>query len=289
MNAKMRIGGHVSAAGGLSEALRRGREIGANTIQIFGSSPRQWGAKMPNDKETEEFRGLAAEMDIRPVFLHAPYLINLASPEEDLRRKSEVLLKKNLEIAEMINAAGVIFHLGSSKGGNSAVAREHLAEAMIRITSTPGQSRLILENSAGGGDKLGSSLEDLANIFRSVKKSGRVAICFDTAHALEAGVVNKYDAASVGFLESEIERLIGWENIFCLHANDSKTVANSHHARHENIGRGQIGIGGFEELAKSKNFGSLPWLLEVPGFRSEGPDRENIDILWGIFGGRDGD
>ena len=284
MDKKVRIGGHVSAAGGLTQALFRAKEIGADTIQIFGSSPRQWNATLPNNKSAQEFMALSREMDIRPVFLHAPYLINLASPNPDLRQKSKNLLKKNLEIAEAISGEGVIFHLGSSKGGNPEEAREYLARAISEILKeVPGRSRLILENSAGGGDKLGSSLADLSGILKLIGKRERVKVCFDTAHALEAGVISKYDPANLRVLEEEIELLIGWDNISCLHVNDSKTVAGSHHDRHENIGQGEIGLAGFKNLTDAKKFKNLPWLLEVPGFEGEGPDNKNIDILRKLF------
>ncbi len=284
MSTKVRIGGHVSAGGGLTQALLRAREIGANTIQIFGSSPRQWNAALPDEKSAKEFRALSREMDVWPVFLHAPYLINLASPNVDLRQKSENLLRNSLKISEAIGGEGVIFHLGSSKGGNPQEAREHLARIVLNILKeVPGESKLILENSAGGGDKLGSSLADLSKILKLIDKNERVGVCFDTAHALEAGVMEKYDSANLNILKEELGRLIGWSKISCLHVNDSKTSVGSHHDRHENIGQGEIGLAGFINLARIKEFKSLPWLLEVPGFEGAGPDRRNIDILQKLF------
>ncbi|HEY4526191.1 MAG TPA: deoxyribonuclease IV [Candidatus Paceibacterota bacterium] len=285
MSSKTRIGGHVSAAGGLTQALLRGREIGANTIQIFASSPRQWNASLPTLKEADEFKKLSHEFDISPIFIHAPYLINLASPVVGLRQKSKALLKKNLEAGELIGAEGVIFHLGSGMGSDPGTAREYLAGAVVGILKeVPGKSKLILENSAGGGDKLGSSLEDLAGILKLIGVTKRVAVCFDTAHAFESGLVSKYDSAGISNLRRNIDKFIGWENISCLHVNDSKTEAGSKHDQHQNIGQGYVGLEGFGRLARIQEFRRVPWLLEVPGFASEGPDKKNVDIIRGLFG-----
>jgi len=287
----MKIGAHVSAAGGLAKAIENAKKIGAECIQIFGASPRQWQAKLPSDSEVEKFKKARKESGVGPVFLHAAYLVNLASPDSFIRKSSVENLGKHLLIAEKIGAEGLVFHVGSHlrQGFGGQAGKEALrAEAVSFIVSgikevlkkTPGKSWLILENDAGGGGKVGG-IKEIGEILKKVK-SPRVKVCYDTAHGLEAGVVSEYTLQTVKGLFDEWEKEVGMENIAVLHINDSKTVSGSHHDRHENIGEGVIGISGFKALMAEKRIEDLPWILEVPGFKGEGPDKENIDILKGM-------
>ncbi len=141
----------------------------------------------------------------------------------------------------------------------------------------------MIENAAGGGQKIGANARDIGAILRAVK-SKQLKVCFDTAHAFEAGLVDEYTPAKTKKLFDEWAREVGIKNIIALHVNDSKTAFNSHHDRHENIGEGYIGISGFRNLAKEKRLRDKAWLLEVPGFMGAGPDKKNIEILRGCFG-----
>jgi apurinic endonuclease APN1 len=280
----MRIGGHVSAAGGLSQAIPRAVSIGANAIQIFGSSPRQWRTYAHAPEEVAAFRKGMEEHDIAPAFLHAPYLINLAAPSAEIRQKSRELLGASLKIADMVGAKGVIFHIGSGAELDKKISFDEVVRAMkIVLKEAPGDSLLIAENSAGGGGKLGSSLEEIGAILDAVN-SKRAAACFDTAHAFEAGMVQAYDVAGVKALASQIKQFVGWDRLAAIHANDSKTPFNSHHDRHENIGEGFIGKSGFKNLLGEKDFRKIPWLLEVPGYADEGPDKKNVEMLKKLAG-----
>lgn len=281
----LRIGGHVSAAGGLSNAIGRAREIGANTIQLFGSSPRQWRTYTHAPEEILAFRQGLEEFDLAPAFLHAPYLINLAAPSAEIRQKSRELLAASLRIADAIGAKGVIFHIGSGAELDKKVSFAEVVKAMKAVLKdAPGQALLLAENSAGGGGKLGSSLEEVGAILDAVG-SKRAGACFDTAHAFEAGAVQAYDVAGVKALAYKMKEYIGWDRLAAIHANDSKTAFDSHHDRHENIGEGFIGKEGFKNLFREKDFRKTPWLLEVPGFKDEGPDKRNVDILKKLAGG----
>jgi len=277
------IGGHVSTSGGLYVSVLNAEAIGVNAMQIFGSSPRMWYARIPKENEIKTYKAHLAKSGIKAVYLHAAYLVNLASTSQDIYRKSVKSLIDHLTIAEAIGANGLIFHVGSSKGMDRKKAFKQQVDGMkeiLRIVS--GKSQLIMENTAGGGDKIGGTVDELADLFCQVN-SQRVKICFDTAHALESGMIEKYTQKNIKNLFDEFDKKIGVENIVVIHANDSKTEYNSHYDRHENVGEGYIGMRGFIELAKEKRLARAAWILEVPGFAGEGPDKKNVDILRSLF------
>ncbi|MBI5220696.1 MAG: deoxyribonuclease IV [Candidatus Liptonbacteria bacterium] len=277
------IGTHVSTAGGLAKAIDRAEAIGAEAIQIFGVSPRSWSAPLPSAEAIAAYRKRLAASSVRAVYLHAPYLINLASPDPRLRNISTHNLIAHFKITEAIGAAGLIFHLGSGKEMPMVDALAVSIEAMRKaVQDVPGRAHLIMENSAGGGQKIGATMEDLQILYRGVD-SRRLKICFDTAHAFEAGLVMDYAPDNIDQLCRELDRTVGLQNVVVVHANDSRTAASSHHDQHENIGQGHIGLAGFQNLARESKFCKMPWLLEVPGFDGEGPDAKNIKILKECF------
>ncbi len=285
MAQKPLIGAHISAAGGPVTAIERAKAIGAKTIQIFGSSPRQWKFNLPGEAVAREFRGAAKAAGIGPVFLHAPYLINLASGDTEPRTRSVVLLSGTLRIAEMLGAEGAIFHIGA---GATDLTRNKAVNTVVKelkgiLESVPGKAALILENSSGGNGKLGGELAEIGHMLDALG-SARARFCFDTAHAFEAGMVKDYSPAEVKTLSREMAGTIGWERVSAIHANDSRTKQNSHHDMHENIGKGYIGEQAFRNLFADPNFRKIPWLLEVPGFEDQGPDKKNVDILKRLAG-----
>lgn len=277
------IGGHVSAAGGLFRAIENGEAIGATTIQIFGASPQMWRVNPVSDREADNFRKAIKKSSIVSVYLHAAYLVNLASASEEIYRKSIRNLSDHFRIAEDIGAKGLIFHLGSYKGISKEEGIRKESEAMRKILKDiPGKSFLIMENSAGGGNKIGSDIDDIRHLFERTN-SERVKVCFDTAHAFEAGIIGKYSPKNVLSFFDRWDKAIGIENLVVLHINDSKTAFGSRHDRHENIGEGYIGISGFRALAGDMRLRDKEWILEVPGFEGNGPDRKNIDIVKSLF------
>lgn len=279
---KPKIGAHVSTAGGLWTAFERAKDIDADCIQIFGASPRTWQAKLPNADEINKFKEEGKKIGIGPVYLHASYLVNLGSPNPDLVLKSIKSLSDHLKIAELIGAAGLIFHIGSSAGMDKEKSLNQAISGMKKVLAdVPGKSFLVMENNAGGGEKIGKTVEELAFLFKKID-SKRMKVCLDTAHAFESGIV-RYGAADIGIFTDKIDKEIGLENIVAIHANDSKTLWNSHNDRHENIGEGHIGLPGFKALAKEKRLWDKAWLLEVPGFADEGPDKKNVEILKKCF------
>ena len=146
------------------------------------------------------------------------------------------------------------------------------------LKDVPGAAELIMENSAGGGQKIGASITEIGELRRRVA-SPRVKVCLDTAHAFEAGIIGAYTPKNLKELFDTFDRLIGLDHLAVIHANDSKTVYNSHHDQHENIGEGHIGRQGFLALGKEKRLIHVPFILEVPGFTGEGPDKKNVNRL----------
>jgi len=278
------IGAHVSAAGGLYKAIERGEALGVNAIQIFGASPRQYQAKIPSDAEAKKFRDTLKASAIKEVYLHAAYLVNLASPEAETRKKSIKNLSAHFEIAHKIGARGLIYHVGSGKESPKKKAIQHVISGMKEVLKkAKGDSVLIMENAAGGGAKLGSTAEDMAALMRGMKKNKRIKICFDTAHAFEAGIIEEYIPKNIKVFFDKWETAVGLEAIVAFHVNDSKTAFNSKHDRHENLGEGYIGMRAFQNLAKERRLHHATWLLEVPGFDGEGPDQRNVDLLKRCF------
>lgn len=278
-----RLGAHVSAAGGYYHAIEHASAMGAECIQIFGASPRVWASKQPSEADAERFRALAKKHNIGPVFLHAAYLVNLASPLASLRTKSVESLISHLSIARALDAEGLIFHLGSFGESERETGLKRTIEGMEKVLErVPGSTKLVMENSAGGGTKLGGNTSDFAFLIKH-RPSKRVKVCLDTAHTLAAGFLEQYREELVKKFFDEWDKAVGMEEIVAVHANDSKAGPNSHVDRHENIGNGYVGLSGFKNLAKEKRLHHAAWMLEVPGEDDMGPDKKNLDILKSCF------
>ena len=274
----MKIGAHVSTAGGISKAVGRGVEIGCEALQIFGSSPQGWAFKQVPGDEVEAFRQEVAEAGMGPVFLHAIYLINLGTPREDVLAKGVQSLINYMGLASTIGAAGVIVHPGSHGGaGYEAIFPQVVSSIETVLDNSPEGPVLALENMAGMGQHIGAKFEDLGRVLEAVD-SPRLRVCLDTQHCFAAG----YDMATregIDAMIAEFEQEVGVENLLAVHANDSKRPLGSGVDRHDNIGDGFIGEDGFTAIMGSPAFRDVPFLLEVPGFEGKGPDQQNIDIL----------
>ncbi len=284
------IGAHVKSGGGLFNVFKNGEKIGADCIQIFGGPPLRFIAKEPSEEITKKYKAEQKRTGIGPVILHAPYLINLATPDKDLYEKSIKSLISHLKVAEKVHALGAVFHLGSYKNSNPDEAVKRQAKAILKVLKqVPGKSCVILENSSGGGKKLGSTPEEIGRIYEEINNlpenrhksfaHPRVKICIDTCHLFSAGIMEKFTPKEIKNFKERCEKSFGLKNIIVIHANDSLTPFNENKDRHANIGEGKIGIKGFSNLARDDFFGKLPWYLEVPGFKGEGPDSKNIQIL----------
>jgi deoxyribonuclease-4 len=277
------LGAHVSSAGGLFRCFANAENVGAETIQIFGASPRQWDVKFPSEDSVSRFEKAWKESKVQTIFLHCAYLVNLASPNPSIQKNSVQCLAGHFRIANALAADGLIFHVGSGKEKPKKEAMQLVVESLKKVLSeVKGESLLIIENAAGGGQKIGATAEEIAEIMKKVH-SKRVGVCFDTAHAFEAGIIPEYSAKHIKSLFDRWDTTVGCENIVAIHANDSKSAFNSHFDRHENIGKGYIGLDGFQALAKEKRLHHAAWILEVPGFDGNGPDKKNLEILRECF------
>ncbi len=274
----MKIGAHVSAAGGLDKAVLRAEEIGAETIQLFGSPPQSWIYKPLSTEQIQAFKDRFKSANIAPAFLHGVYLINLASQSPENLKKSTDSLISYLSLSSQIGASGVIFHVGSHKGtGFDQMLKQIVSSISFVLENTPEDAWLIIENNAGMGHHVGASFQEIGKIMEMVGND-RVKVCLDTAHTFAAGYIV---TTKEGFEDtmSEFDREVGFANLVAVHANDSKTPFRSGVDRHENIGQGHIGMKGFEVILSHPAFKEVPFLLEVPGFNGKGPDKENVDIL----------
>ena len=273
----MRLGAHVSTSGGLPKAIDRARAIGAETIQVFASSPRSWRFKHPSEKDVAGFREKAQVAGMSPVFLHGIYLVNVGGPTEVVE-KSVDSLANHMNVASQIGAAGVIFHAGSHKGcGFDAILDQATAALQEVLSRSPSDVWLIVENSAGMGSHIGASFSEMGRLIKAID-SPQVMACLDTQHCLAAGY-NVADSNGIKATVEEFHREIGLSRLAVVHANDSKAEYASGVDRHENIGEGYVGLGGFESIMSHPAFREVPFILEVPGFNKKGPDKENLDRL----------
>lgn len=277
----MLIGAHVSAAGGVEQAVGRARDIGAECIQLFASSPRGWAFKPIAASQANAFRAGVKGAGLGPTLLHGVYLVAIGSPDEALAANSVRSLTDHLRAAEQLGALGLCFHPASHKGaGLDAVFDPFVARVRQVLKDAPGEALLMLENSAGMGDHIGSKFSELGRLIKAIK-SPRMAVCFDTQHAWAAG----YNLGSKSGLDdavAEFDRHVGLKLLRAAHANDSKTELGSAVDRHDNIGEGLIGRAGFTNVFKHRAFRDVPFYLEVPGFEQTGPDKKNVDLLKSI-------
>jgi deoxyribonuclease IV len=279
----MKIGAHISAAGGISNVPRRAKEIGAECVQIFAGSPRRYDIFFPEEEELKKYREGVEKNKISPVYIHASYLLNLASEDATLIEKSIENLKKTMQFSFLIKADGVVYHPGSPKGKNKEEAIEREILNIIKILKeTPEETVLVIENTAGK-KKIGTNPDEVGYIFKKVN-SPRLKVCVDTAHSFESGNIKNFNKKEIGEWLSWWDKKVGLQNIALFHINDSLTDFESQHDRHGNIGEGFIGKKGFQEMATFQEIKNTPWILEVPGFDGKGPDKKNIDILKGIRG-----
>jgi len=273
------LGGHCS--GGIKKALDNAHSFGMDAVQLFVQSPRAWRFPDHDPADLQAFRTRREELGIGAVTVHAIYLINLASPKDDFYEKSVSTLSSTVDTACEIGADAVVFHVGSHLGSGFEAGLERvvpaLREALERCNET---TWLCMENTAGSGDTVGRSLEELAAIFDALDRHPRLGVCLDSCHLFASG----YDITKPAELDDLVDRLdreIGLDHLRCLHVNDSKTPLGSNVDRHDNIGDGLIGDKLTVFLGHPKLQG-LPALLEVPG-DGHGPDAEQMKKLRALY------
>lgn len=263
-NTHPRIGAHVSIAGGIDKAPLRAAQEGLETFQCFSRSPQGGPAGKLTDELVAAFRANMKSGSFESFVIHAPYYINTASADKRIRTSSIRILREELERGSVLGASYVMYHPGSHKG---RTPEEGLADARNALTDIlegySGSCRLLIEISAGAGDVIGDTFEDVAAIMRDAKQAhGFGGICFDTCHAFASGYdfVTPEKAAAV--LRS-FDNTIGLKWLKLSHINDSKAPLGDHKDRHEHIGLGHIGNGGLSALLKTSSFREIDWILET--------------------------
>lgn len=273
----MKLGAHVSTSGGLSKAIERATNIGAEAIQIFASSPRAWRFRHPDDEAAEKFIQLSKQEGVGPCYIHGSYLVNIGGDPDQIEKSVDSLVN-NMNAASKIGAEGVIFHGGSHKGKGFDKVFDQAVDTLRKVLeSSPDNVWLCLENSAGMGAHIGSSFQEMGALISGVNHPN-LKVCLDTEHLFAAG----YNIASpleIKEVMKEFEKEIGLEKLVAVHANDSKVELGAGVDRHENIGDGHIGTAGFECIMAEPSFKNVPFFLEVPGFDGKGPDKKNLDLL----------
>ncbi|HKO73697.1 MAG TPA: deoxyribonuclease IV [Gaiellaceae bacterium] len=271
-------GAHLSTSGGIHTAVDRAEAIGAESLQIFTQSPRTWRPTNHDPANFERFKERRAEAGIQGVVCHALYLVNLATPDEEIYEKSVTTLMNTVDVACAIEADGVIFHVGSHLGAGFEAGLEHVVPALERALDRCSETTwLLIENSAGAGGTIGRSVDELAVMVDRLGRHPRLGICLDSCHLWVSGV-DATDNAALSACIDEVEERIGLDRLRALHVNDAAAPLGSNRDRHANLGEGEIGEGMSVFLGHPKLQG-LPTILEVPGPDGHGPDANEIQKL----------
>lgn len=276
----MRLGAHMSIAGGVDQAVFRGESIGCDAIAMFTKNNNQWRAKPLTSEDADRFHAALIETGVHPVVAHTSYLINLGSPAAALWKKSIASMSDELERAELLGIPYLVVHPGSHVGKGIDYGVQRVAEAMNRIHDKLPNLRVmtLLEHTAGQGSNLGCTFEEIAKIRDLIVKRERVGVCLDTCHLYSAG----FDIRKPEGYEETIKRVgdvIGHKWIKAWHLNDSKTACGSRVDRHEHIGKGTIGRAGFRILLNDPRWDDLAAVLETPKGPDMKEDKANLRVL----------
>lgn len=273
----IRIGAHVSISGGMDKAIERQKEIGGNCGQIFAGSPRTWSVSEYTDEEGEDFQQMRKDEGQNPYVIHSTYLVNLATPKDDLFEKSLNCLQSELDAAEKLGVEYVVFHPGAHTGSGRENGVKRIAEGIDELDIPEGVT-LLLENTAGKGTTLGKSMGELREMIQHAETPDEnIGVCIDTCHAHAAGYDFRDEEGFQDFLQ-EIDEDLGLEKVKVLHLNDSKDERGSEKDNHQDIGYGEIGDKGFKNIVNAKEFEDLPMVLETPSDEREGY-KENLEKI----------
>ena len=273
------LGAHMSIAGGYYKAVVSAAIAGCNCVQIFTKNNNQWRAKPMTDEDSQKFSDALAEHKISDPLSHASYLINLASPKDDLRKKSIDAMVVELKRAEKLGIPYVVFHPGSFTTSSEVEGLDAIVDSLDQIHKATEalDSIPLLENTAGQGSNLGWKFEHLDYIIQNVKQSDRLGVCIDTCHTFAAGYAlgtkKKFDATV-----QAMDQTFGIERIKAIHLNDSKREFGSRKDRHEHIGEGEMGLEPFRLLLNDKRFRKIPMYLETEKGERDGEDMDVMNL-----------
>lgn len=286
---EIRAGIHTSIAGALENSAAEAVALGANTFQIFSSSPRQWKASVPSEPAIKRLNALREKHDLYPLVIHDNYLINLAAAHEPTRQKSIEAFRGELIRGIAIGAEYLVAHPGNYKGQTIEQGMLKFLEGVAQAAQDLkfGKLMLLIENTVGAGAQLGGKFEELHVMHEFAPQIlGKttdllIGFCLDTCHLLASGY-NVADQQGLELTLLEADRLLGIENVRVIHANDSKGALDSHIDRHQNIGEGNIGLEGFRRIVNHPQLRNKPFILETP-VDKPGDDRKNLDTLKSLY------
>ncbi|MFB6153741.1 MAG: deoxyribonuclease IV [Halodesulfurarchaeum sp.] len=256
----MLIGAHVSVSGGVHNAVDRQLDVGGNCGQIFTHSPQVWQDPDIGEEEAQSFRAETAEKLEGPWVIHSSYLVNLATPKEDLREKSIASMQREVDAADLLDIPYVNVHLGAHTGAGEEAGLDNAANALDEL-DVPEDVTVLVESDAGSGTKLGGEFEHLAGVLD--RSSQDLEVCLDTAHAFAAG----YDLSDTEAVEETVqtfEDVVGLEHLACIHLNDSKHECGTNQDEHAHLGEGEIGEDGVAAAINHDALRDRPFVLETP-------------------------
>jgi deoxyribonuclease IV len=272
-----RLGLHVSIAGGIEKAADRARDLGCTAMQIFSRNPRGWNPAPLPPESIRIFKEKITARAIDPVVVHTPYLLNLASGDRVLYRRSVEALSEDLRRAELLGARFVVTHLGSPGAGSPAEGHRQVIKALKEVSQARSSVTLLLENSAGAGRTVGATLEESGKIIEGAGRDCRLGFCFDTCHGFAAGYDFRSEEQSRALVK-EIDRTVSLARLKVLHLNDCEGPLGAHRDRHQHIGQGEIGLLGFKNLLCQEALREVPMILETPK-DEPGDDRRNLSRI----------
>lgn len=278
----MYFGAHVSAAGGQWKAPGHGAALGCEVIQFFSRPPQGWSAKPISNEDAELFKAAMLEHNIKRAYVHAPYLINLASGNNRTRHGSISMLKDELERCTKLGVHAMMFHPGSAKELGQEVGTQKVIEGLNKIMDGySGSCQLLIEISAGAGAVMGDTFEELAAFIAGAERGAEIGICFDTQHAFASG----YDLRTKADVDATFklfDDIVGLNKLVASHCNDSKVEFASHKDRHEHLGQGHMGEAGFKAIVQHPKLQHIDLILETP-YEKEGdpndPRMADLELL----------
>ncbi len=271
----MLIGAHVSTAGGLDKAIERGTELGCESIQIFNQSPRMWRPTKYGPDDFAAFREAMADSPVEAVVIHAVYLINCATNDKELRKKSLASLTHALRIGDGIGADGVVLHPGAQKGEAQGPSMKRAAKVIAAALKDSESCPLLLEQTAGHKGLLGRDFDETAELIELAGSGKRLGLCLDSCHLFVQGF-DVTDEAHLAKVVEEADEKVGLERLRCLHVNDAAAPLGSCRDRHANLGKGEMGKRGLAAFLSEPRFEGLPATLETPGPNKKGADRKEV-------------
>jgi deoxyribonuclease-4 len=276
------FGCHLSIAGGFPGAIAEAEELGNDALQLFSHAPSAWRMKELSDEIAGQFRDCRARSSIEFLAVHTMYLLNLASPHDELFERSVDALIEEVRRAGLLGADALVTHLGAHVGSGREAGISRIVGALDRLIGSSVWAeasgvRLLLENTAGSGTTIGSSLDELEAILAAVADATRIGICFDTCHAFAAGCDLRTREAVDATLR-QFDRVLGLSRLEMIHLNDSRFPLGSRRDRHAHIGRGEIGAAGIGAVVRHRSLRDTPFVLETPKMIDGRPDADRVNL-----------